>query len=102
MTSESSTERPVEFSAEVPRLLEAMRSIGTDLELGPALDRICAMAAELSGAQYTAIGVQDEAGDDYSEFVTYGRPAGVMERIGVPIRVKGRIFGRLYLADKRG
>ncbi|WP_329456929.1 GAF domain-containing protein [Streptomyces sp. NBC_01497] len=99
--TEPPTEPPVEFSAGVPRLLEAMRSIGTDLELRSTLDRICATAAELSGARYTAIGVMDEAGDDYSEFVTYGVAEDLMERIGVPIRVQGRIFGHLYLADRR-
>ncbi|MBP0461513.1 GAF domain-containing protein [Streptomyces montanisoli] len=102
MQPESPAERPAEFSAGVPRLLEAMRSIGTDLELRSTLDRICETAAELSGARYTAIGVVDETGDGYAEFVTYGRAEDLIERIGVPIRVQGRIFGHLYLADKRG
>ncbi|MCF3964357.1 sensor histidine kinase [Streptomyces fuscigenes] len=101
MTSEPAAEHPVEFSAGVPRLLEAMRSIGTDLELRSTLDRICATAAELSGARCTAIGVVDEAGDGYSEFVTYGSSEDAGERVGVPIRVQGRVFGHLYLADRR-
>src|SRR5215218_10386264 len=58
-----------EFSARVPRLLEAMRSIGTGLELRSTLDRICETAAELASARYTAIGVVDEAGDGFSDFV---------------------------------
>ncbi|GAA3723152.1 sensor histidine kinase [Streptomyces tremellae] len=102
MTSEPPAAEPAaEFSAGVPGLLEAMRAIGTDLELRSTLDRICLIAAELSGARYTAIGVMDEAGDDYREFVTYGRAGDLLERIGVPIRVRGRIFGHLYLADRR-
>ncbi|MGQ4515036.1 GAF domain-containing protein [Streptomyces sp. DW26H14] len=92
---------PAEFGEGVPRLLEAMRSIGSDLDLRSTLDRICATAAELSGAGYTAIAVVDEAGDDYSEFVTHGRTEDLMERIGVPIRVRGRVLGHLYLADRR-
>ncbi|MGW1883531.1 sensor histidine kinase [Streptomyces sp. NPDC001970] len=137
-----------ELTARVPQLLEAMRSIGTGLELRSTLDRICATAAELGDARYAAIGVVDEEGRGLSDFVTYGVPEDVARRIGhppdgqkgllgalthqpesirltdltkdprcagfppdhppmrtflgVPIRVRGEIFGNLYLAEKRG
>ncbi|MEU9980354.1 GAF domain-containing protein [Streptomyces sp. NPDC050856] len=136
-----------ELTARVPQLLEAMRSVGTGLELSSTLDRICETAAELAGARYAAIGVVDETGEGLSAFVTHGvgdevaeligrRPDGqagllgalihdpepmrladltadaraagfpaghppMRTFLGVPIRVQGRIFGNLYLAEKR-
>ncbi|WP_371653730.1 MULTISPECIES: GAF domain-containing sensor histidine kinase [unclassified Streptomyces] len=61
-----------ELTARVPQLLEAMRSVGTGLELHSTLDRICETAAELADARYAAIGVVDETGTGLSDFVTYG------------------------------
>ncbi|MCB5163273.1 GAF domain-containing protein [Streptomyces bambusae] len=61
-----------ELTARVPQLLEAMRSVGTGLELHSTLDRICETAAELADARYAAIGVVDTEGRGLSDFVTYG------------------------------
>ncbi|MFI6470498.1 GAF domain-containing sensor histidine kinase [Streptomyces sp. NPDC050516] len=61
-----------ELTARVPQLLEAMRSVGTGLELHSTLDRICETAAELADARYAAIGVVNEEGRGLSDFVTYG------------------------------
>ncbi|MGW0118818.1 sensor histidine kinase [Streptomyces sp. NPDC003327] len=71
-----------ELTARVPQLLEAMRSIGTGLELHSTLDRICETAAELADARYAAIGVVDEEGDGLSAFVTHGVGDDVADRIG--------------------
>ncbi|MFI8517403.1 GAF domain-containing protein [Streptomyces sp. NPDC085481] len=71
-----------ELTARVPQLLEAMRSVGTGLELHSTLDRICETAAELADARYAAIGVVDEEGDGLSDFVTYGVDEDVARRIG--------------------
>ncbi|WP_282694970.1 GAF domain-containing protein [Streptomyces sp. CC208A] len=71
-----------ELTARVPQLLEAMRSVGSGLELHTTLDRICETAAELSGARYAAIGVVDEAGEGLSDFVTYGVGEDMARRIG--------------------
>lgn len=49
-----------ELTARIPQLLEAMRSVGTGLELHSTLDRICETAAELTHADYAAIGVAEE------------------------------------------
>ena len=46
----------------VPQLLEAMRAVGSGLELHSTLDRICETAAELTDARYAAIGVVAEDG----------------------------------------
>ncbi|MEV5972111.1 GAF domain-containing protein [Streptomyces sp. NPDC051921] len=71
-----------ELTARVPQLLEAMRSVGTGLELHSTLDRICETAAELADARYAAIGVVDEEGDGLSDFVTFGVDDDVARRIG--------------------
>lgn len=102
----------VELTGRVPQLLEAMRSVGTGLELHTTLDRIARTAAELADARYAAIGVIDPGGEGLSDFVTYGVTEEQYEHIaafpdgqhalGVPIRVGGEIFGNLYLTEKRG
>ncbi|ANW19304.1 sensor histidine kinase [Streptomyces clavuligerus] len=71
-----------EPAARVPRLLEAMRSVGTGLELHSTLDRICETAAGLADARYAAIGVVDEEGQGLSDFVTHGVGEDTAERIG--------------------
>lgn len=102
----------VELTGRVPQLLEAMRAVGTGLELHTTLDRIARTAAELADARYAAIGVIDPGGEGLSDFVTYGVSEEQYEHIaafpdgqhalGVPIRVGGEIFGNLYLTEKRG
>lgn len=71
-----------ELTARVPQLLEAMRSVGTGLELHSTLDRICETAAELADARYAAIGVVDDEGKGLSDFVTFGVDEEVARRIG--------------------
>jgi signal transduction histidine kinase len=71
-----------ELTARVPQLLEAMRSVGTGLELHSTLDRICETAAELAGARFAAIGVVDDGGDGLSDFVTYGVTVAEAAAIG--------------------
>ncbi|MFJ6249525.1 MULTISPECIES: GAF domain-containing sensor histidine kinase [unclassified Streptomyces] len=71
-----------ELTARVPQLLEAMRSVGTGLELHSTLDRICETAAELADARYAAIGVVDDEGDGLSDFVTFGVDEVTARRIG--------------------
>ncbi|MFI0816935.1 GAF domain-containing sensor histidine kinase [Streptomyces sp. NPDC021098] len=114
-----------ELTARVPRLLEAMRSIGTGLELRVVLDRIAETAAELAGARCAAIGVNDAAGQGLADIITYGVTEADRERcgallsgrsggagllsaeplprsfLGVPIRVGDEVFGHLCLAEKR-
>ncbi|MGK5640516.1 GAF domain-containing sensor histidine kinase, partial [Streptomyces sp. URMC 126] len=66
-----------ELTGRVPQLLEAMRSVGTGLELHSTLDRIAETAAELAGARYAAIavnGAADPSGEGLADFVTYGLP----------------------------
>ncbi|MEU1673975.1 GAF domain-containing protein [Streptomyces roseifaciens] len=71
-----------ELTARVPQLLEAMRSVGTGLELHTTLDRITRTAAELADARYAAIGVIDSTGEGLADFITYGVTKEQHERIG--------------------
>ncbi|MEU0223348.1 GAF domain-containing protein [Streptomyces sp. NPDC006284] len=71
-----------EFLARVPRLLDAMRSVGSGLELHSTLHRICETAADLADARYAAIGVVDEDGDGLAAFVHHGVDETTARRIG--------------------
>ncbi|WP_405571088.1 GAF domain-containing protein [Streptomyces sp. NBC_01167] len=84
-----------ELTARVPQLLEAVRSVGTGLELHATLDRICKTAAELADARYAAIGVVDEEGEGLSDFVTYGADEGAAQRIGHPPGGRHGLLGAL-------
>ncbi|WP_406331333.1 GAF domain-containing sensor histidine kinase [Streptomyces sp. NBC_00203] len=71
-----------ELTARVPQLLEAMRSVGSGLELHSTLDRICETAAQLADARYAAIGVVAEDGNGLADFVYYGVDEETAQRIG--------------------
>ena len=69
-------------SDDVPRLLEAMRAVGSGLELRSTLERICGTAAKLADARYAAIGVAAEDGDGLAEFVYQGVDGETARLIG--------------------
>ncbi|MET9184830.1 sensor histidine kinase [Streptomyces tendae] len=71
-----------ELLARVPKLLDAMRSVGSGLGLHSTLNRICETAAELAHARYAAIGVVDEDGDGLTDFVHHGLDEGTVRRVG--------------------
>jgi signal transduction histidine kinase len=57
----------------IQALLEAVMSIGSHLELRQVLHSIAQTAAELAGAQYSALGVLDTHGNErLSDFITVG------------------------------
>ncbi|WP_328681567.1 sensor histidine kinase [Streptomyces sp. NBC_00343] len=83
-----------ELAVRVPQLLEAMRSVGSGLELHSTLERICEAAATLTDARYAGIGVVDEDGDALADFVFHGVDAGTARRIGrFPDGHKGLLGG---------
>ncbi|MGW2837087.1 sensor histidine kinase [Streptomyces sp. NPDC001493] len=84
-----------ELTARVPQLLEAMRSVGTGLELHSTLDRICETAAELAHARYAAIGVVDESAEGLLDFVTHGMPDEEAHTIGRPPSGQRGLLGAL-------
>src|SRR5689334_21129454 len=73
---------PAELTERVTRLLEAVRSVGSGLELHSTLDRICETAAELTDARYAAIGVVAEKGEGLADFVHHGVDERTARRIG--------------------
>ncbi|MFF0742498.1 GAF domain-containing protein [Streptomyces sp. NPDC004111] len=131
----------------LPLLLDAVISVGTDLELRVTLQHIVDSAIELTGARYGALGVIDAEHTRITELYTAGideetrkrigrlpdghsgllgilvqeqrpllvpridadiRSAGMppghppmSSFVGVPVRVDRKVFGNLYLTDKR-
>ncbi len=126
-------------------LLDAVLTVGSDLDLEAVLRHIVGSAAALVDARYAALGVLDESGTSLSQFITVGldeetrRAIGPLPKghgilgllilepkpirlpdlsehpdsygfpphhppmksfLGVPIRVRGQVFGNLYLTDK--
>jgi signal transduction histidine kinase len=89
-------------------LLEAHRTINSDLSLTAMLERIVIAACDLVGARYGALGVVGVHGS-VEQFVDHGmnaRSVAVIRQpmreracLGVPIRVRDEVFGELYLAD---
>jgi len=63
-------------------LLDAVVSIGMDLDLNSALDRIVYAACELSGARYGALGVLRPDGERLASFITHGVTPEQVEAIG--------------------
>ncbi|MEU8352511.1 MULTISPECIES: PP2C family protein-serine/threonine phosphatase [unclassified Streptomyces] len=129
-------------------LLEAVMSIGSELELPTVLRRIVSTAMELVDARYGAMGVLEERGELLAEFIPLGlssqelsdlsgielpRGRGLLGHLirhpdpmrvqdishhpgsagfppghppmrsllGVAIGVRGRIYGNLYLTERR-
>lgn len=64
------------------RLLGAILTIGTDLDLPSVLERIVVAATELVDARYGALGVLDEKGERLSQFLTVGIDEEDRRRIG--------------------
>ncbi|MEV6103288.1 GAF domain-containing protein [Streptomyces sp. NPDC051940] len=104
---------PAEFAERVSQLLQAMRSIGTGLDLHSTLDKIAETAAELAGARYASIVVIDSSSGDLFDFASFGVdevdrelideiPDGEDATLTVPIEVEGENFGDIVLAQKAG
>ncbi|MFE4336101.1 GAF domain-containing protein [Streptomyces sp. NPDC056831] len=66
----------------LPMLLEAVLSVGTDLELGATLQQIVDAATALTGARYGALGVLDAERGTISELITSGLDDTERQRIG--------------------
>lgn len=131
--------------AQLRRLLDAVLTIGSDLDLHTVLRTIATAATDLVDARYGALGVLNESSTGLSDFITvgvddeqrhvignlpeghgilgllivephprrltdltdhaeaFGFPPGhppMTTFLGVPITVRGTVFGNLYLCDK--
>ncbi len=82
LRSGASADLRTELRTRMPKLLEAMRSVGSGLELHATLNRICETAAALAEARYAAIGVVAEDGDGLADFVHHGVDEATARRIG--------------------
>ncbi|MGY6018550.1 GAF domain-containing protein [Streptomyces spinosirectus] len=85
----------------LPPLLEAVLSVGTDLELRTTLQHIVDSAAELTGARHAALDTVDPGRDGLTGIRTPGAVPRCPETLRVPIRVQDEHFGDLHLAGKR-
>src|SRR3954452_11184253 len=129
------------------RLIEAGRTLVSELDLEVLLQRLLEVAAELTGARYVALGILDPSKTNLERFVTRGidaeqhREIGDLPRgrgvlgllitspeplrlsnvgahpesygfppahpvmrtfLGVPVRIRGEVYGNLYLTEKPG
>jgi signal transduction histidine kinase len=70
-------------------LVETGIAINSELSLDGVLERIVEAAAQVTGAQYAALGVIDRAGTGLERFVTYGIAPEVQTEIGEPPHGRG-------------
>ncbi|MEU7277394.1 GAF domain-containing protein [Streptomyces sp. NPDC045431] len=63
-------------------MLQAVLSLGTDLDLRTTLQRIVDSAAELTGARFGALGVVDPERGRITELYTYGMTEDERQRVG--------------------
>jgi signal transduction histidine kinase len=129
------------------RLIEAGRTLVSELDLERVLARLLEIACELTEAQYAALGILDPSKTNLERFITRGIDAPEHRRIGdlprgrgvlgllirdpkplrladvgshpesygfppahpvmtsflgVPVRVRGEVYGNLYLTEKAG
>lgn len=80
-------------------LVEAGIAITSELSLDAVLQKLVRIAAELTGARYSALGVIDRSGQELERFVTHGLDDAARSLIGELPRGKG-ILGVL-IADAR-
>jgi signal transduction histidine kinase len=83
----------------VRALLDAVVTVGGNLDLHETLQRIVVAAARLAEARYAALGVLDHAGEQLADFITYGVTDEERARIGPSPRGHG-ILG-LLITDPR-
>ncbi|MEO7429112.1 MAG: GAF domain-containing protein [Acidimicrobiales bacterium] len=69
-------------AGQIEKLLDAILTIGSDLDLPAMLRRIAQCATDLAGATYGALGVLDETGTRLSQFITVGIDDAAHQAIG--------------------
>jgi signal transduction histidine kinase len=80
LTEVHSLDSRLSAQGRVRSLLQAVLSIGGDLDLATVLRRLTEAAAQLAGARYAGLGVVDEEGG-FSEFIPVGISKEQAERI---------------------
>lgn len=80
------------------RLIDVGRGLVAQLDLEAVLSEVVEVGRELTGAHYAALGILEE---DRPERFVYGDPP-MQGSLGVPIVVRGQVYGNLYLSEKEG
>ena len=73
---------PALATAALAAVSEAVLGVAGDLSVATVLERLAAAAKQLVGARYAAIGVPDEAGDGFAQFIHVGMSDDLVEAIG--------------------
>jgi signal transduction histidine kinase len=73
----------------IRRLLDAGRSLMTELDLGAVLDRVLETAREITGARYAALGILNEERSELEQFLTSGVDEETHRAIGALPRGRG-------------
>lgn len=104
-------EQPAQLPSATDGLLEALNAIASDLDLPEVLARIVRAATELTGARGGALGFVGPSGE-LVEFVTSEDGGDLPSRLadpppgcgvlGVPVRIRGAVFGNIYVTEKAG
>ncbi|MCU1693421.1 MAG: histidine kinase [Frankiales bacterium] len=81
------------------RLLDAVRAVGSDLELPVVLRHLVEAAVELVQARYGALGVVNASGEGLSEFITVGMDEATVARVGRPPTGLG-VLGELLVVPE--
>jgi signal transduction histidine kinase len=82
------------------RLIDVGRGLVAQLDLEAVLSEVVEVGGELTGARHTALGILNEDGPERERFI-YGHPP-MHSFLGVPIVVRGEVYGKLYLSEKEG
>src|SRR5687768_2075322 len=76
-------------AARLHRLIDAGRSLVSHLDLDELLERLIAIAADLTGARYVALGILDQERRELERFITRGVDADTRRAIGDLPRGRG-------------
>lgn len=82
------------------RLIDVGRGLVAQLDLEAVLSEVVEVGRELTGARHAALGILDGDGPERERFIYGHLPAE--GSLGVPIVVRGEVYGNLYLSEKEG
>jgi len=83
-------------------LLDAVIAMSSDLDQRGVLTRIVRSASKLAGAAYGELAVLGDDGTTVVDVVTSGTEPSGPNRVAVPVRIRGTVFGNLHLTRPEG
>jgi signal transduction histidine kinase len=86
---------PVPASAALRAVTDAVLGLAGEPALGPVLERLVHAVRDLVGARYAALGIPDEAGGGFDQFITSGMSDEQIEAIGPLPRTHGLLAAML-------